>query len=139
MDLEQQLSEIKSMLDSYCIKESSIHGRGVFSTNTINNNTRMLATIDGYENCYYTDLARYINHSETPNCKVHMEGQIAIITTSYEIQIDTELTVNYLNNPDTFSKEINPDIKSLKYIFNVTNIKHAHRDIKYKLERIKNN
>jgi SET domain-containing protein len=106
-------------------RRSRLHGHGVFALEPINKNTRivdyagelllssMTAPRDRRyraENCIWTfrvdrvwsrdafvggNIARFINHSCTPNCWIEISGHTIWIRASRRIQKGEELTYNY--------------------------------------------
>ncbi len=81
------------------IKDSGIHGLGLFATDNIDANFRIGVTHikdmrfeDGY---IRTPLGGFFNHSETPNCKVVHEEEFIFLETINEIKNGEEITCFY--------------------------------------------
>lgn len=81
------------------IKESNIEGLGLFSTCNIEEEHNLGIThIENtdFENGYIrTPLGGFINHSNTPNCKIVNNGTVLVLITKQPIPADTELTTFY--------------------------------------------
>ena len=99
---EQQLIDWMSYMDKYyyidipCkgfyISNSDIHGKGLFATNDMEHNTVVGVAAVGTDR---TSLARYANHSKTPNVEfIKIEDNIVAYTLR-NISKDEELTVDY--------------------------------------------
>jgi hypothetical protein len=94
----------KPLPEYLTIKESIIHGLGLFATDEIDPNFRIGVTHiqdmrfpDGY---IRTPLGGFFNHSDTPNCKVVHEGEFIFLETIQRIMPGEELTATYtLYNP----------------------------------------
>ncbi len=86
------------------IKESTIQGLGMFTTDEIDNGfvigiTHIFDTRfpNGYSR---TPLGGFFNHSETPNCEVFTDGDFIKLRTIREIKSGEEITAKYtLYNP----------------------------------------
>jgi hypothetical protein len=95
----------KPLPEYLTIKNSTIHGLGLFATDNIDANFRIGVTHvkdvrfpDGY--CR-TPLGGFFNHSDTPNCKVVHEDEFIFLETLSEIKSGEELTATYtLYNPE---------------------------------------
>jgi SET domain-containing protein len=81
------------------VKSSSVDGLGLFSTELIKKSTNLGIShvYDKFwDNGYIrTPLGGFINHSDTPNCKISKEGRYLYIITNTDIIEDTELTIKY--------------------------------------------
>lgn len=96
----------KPLPEYLTIKDSLIHGLGLFATDSIDANFRIGVThikdlrfSDGYSR---TPLGGFFNHSNNPNCKVVHEGEFIFLETISEIKSGDELTAFYtLYNPTT--------------------------------------
>ena len=93
----QKLSEDESTLDSSPldgveVKDSELHGLGLFATKEFTpDETICLTAKDGKR----TLAGRYSNHSHTPNCGVsYRDGQFVLIAVGH-IQAGDELTTDY--------------------------------------------
>ena len=89
---------------SVVVKESTIHGYGLFATDTIKKGTNLGVShiyAPGFETSYIrTPIGGFINHSEEPNCVKIESPEESMITyfslvTSKDIEKDEELTVKY--------------------------------------------
>ena len=81
------------------IKESKIHGLGLFAKVSMKNNyeigiTHIRDTFfdDGYVR---TPLGGFFNHSETPNCECYTDGRFLKLRTIKPIKAGEEVTVKY--------------------------------------------
>lgn len=81
------------------IKQSSVHGLGLFATEDIPSDTNMGIThIKHYdfENGYIrTPLGGFFNHSETPNTKAESSDDYIHLITLRDIKAGEELVANY--------------------------------------------
>ena len=81
------------------IKQSGIHGLGLFATDRIPKGTNMGIThIKHYdfENGYIrTPLGGFFNHSETPNVKAETSGDYIYLIALRDIEPDEELVATY--------------------------------------------
>jgi len=86
--------------DSLTIGQSKIEGLGLFAIQNIDSGVDLGLT--HIPNCYYengyirTPLGGFINHSDTPNCKLHEDdtGRLSLRTVN-DIVADDEITVKY--------------------------------------------
>ena len=94
----------KPLPESVTVKDSAIHGLGLFAVDNIPYGTELgishvLAV--GFQNNYIrTPLGGFINHSEEPSCekiKSHDESTLTyyILRTIKDIEVGKELTLNY--------------------------------------------
>ena len=85
--------------DGLTIKNSPIEGLGLFTNVDIKKNTFIGVTHirdEQFENKYIrTPLGGFINHSETPNCKLSKDGRFSYLYTIKDIKGMEELTVKY--------------------------------------------
>jgi len=80
--------------DSLEVRNSPIHGKGLFAIEDIELGKEWLAA-EG--NCKYS-CGRIINHSSNPNCKfVFKDGNVTCVTIK-KIESDSELLVDYRDN-----------------------------------------
>lgn len=87
----------------YCvtIKDSGIHGLGLFATEEIEAGKRIGMTHMKTDDPIFQDgfirfpLGGFFNHSETPNCKVSHEGIYIYLDTIEKIQAGSEMTAKY--------------------------------------------
>jgi len=87
-------------LPSYLtIKSSSVEGLGLFTTKPIKKSTNLgISHVSDrwFNNGYIrTPLGGFINHSNTPNCKIFKEGRFISIITLTDIKEGQELTLKY--------------------------------------------
>ena len=94
----------KPLPKSVVIKDSPIHGQGLYATEDISNSTDLgishifaVGFRDGY---IRTPLGGFVNHSDTPNCyKVQSHDDSALnyynLYTTRDIEKGEELTLNY--------------------------------------------
>lgn len=99
--------------DGLTIKESSIHGLGLYATQIIKSGTRLgrthIKTEDkNFEDGYIrTPLGGFFNHSKTPNCKVSHEGIYIYLDTISDISPEEELTATYtLYDPENHPQSL---------------------------------
>jgi len=98
-----RLLKLPKLRDSYdpllTIKESNIHGMGVFVTEDTPVNTPIslyLQSLQTEHNDYVrTDVARLTNHSTNPNVKLQEHNGDLYITTSKDILEGDELLIDY--------------------------------------------
>lgn len=88
--------------ENYLVKNSNIHGKGIFAKRNINKNKIIEKAIEVLViipiiTPYFGSL---INHSYKPNCrlKIRKDGNYYVIANKY-ININEELTINYNNTP----------------------------------------
>ena len=81
------------------IKKSNIDGLGLFSTLDIEEGHDLgISHVENadFKNGYIrTPLGGFINHSNTPNCKIVNNGKVLRLITNQAIRADTELTTYY--------------------------------------------
>lgn len=96
----------KPLPECVTIKPSAIHGLGLYATQKIEADFRIGLTHIKDErfppDMYIrTPLGGFFNHSETPNCKVTVEGEFIFLDTITEISPGDELTATYIfYNPE---------------------------------------
>ena len=88
------------------IRESEIHGRGLFATEQIPSGLMIGITHVQDERfkdgLIRTELGGYFNHSDTPNCEVIVFGDIRMLKTLADIKLGEELTSKYtVYNPES--------------------------------------
>ena len=84
--------------DEVCIKESPVHGHGIFASQDIKRNTDLGAThikVPMILTYIRTPLGGFINHSEKPNCEAVYDGDFIKIITLSNINSGDEITVDY--------------------------------------------
>ena len=89
----------KPLPDECTIKESGIHGLGLFATTNIDKNHDFGIThikhpdfMHGY---IRTPLGGFFNHSVVPNCKVYKDGDYLRLISIMKISAGTEITAKY--------------------------------------------
>jgi hypothetical protein len=89
----------KPLPDFLTIKDSNIHGLGLFTTKKILMNTDLgISHVKDsrFEDSYIrTPLGGFFNHSTEPNCAVRQEGDYLKLITIKDINENTELTAFY--------------------------------------------
>ena len=89
----------KPLPDYLTVKQSNIHGLGLFTMREIPKNTELGIThvLDNrFEDGYIrTPLGGFYNHSTTPNCMIKKEEDCLKLITTRDIKKDTELTAFY--------------------------------------------
>ena len=94
----------KPLPDSVVVKESTIHGYGLFATDTIKKGTHLGVShvyAPGFEGSYIrTPVGGFINHSDEPNCHKIESPEESMLTyyslvTSRDIDKYEELTLTY--------------------------------------------
>ena len=89
---------------SVVVKESTIHGYGLFAIDTIKKGTNLGVShiyAPGFETSYIrTPIGGFINHSDTPNCTKIESPEESMLTyfslvVSKDIEEGEELTVKY--------------------------------------------
>ena len=84
--------------DEVCIKESPVHGHGIFASQNIKKNTDLGAThikVPMILTYIRTPLGGFINHNEKPNCELIGIGKAKYLITISDIMPDEELTLKY--------------------------------------------
>ncbi len=94
----------KPLPESVTIKDSAIHGQGLFAVDNIPQGTDLgishIFAVGFSDNYVRTPLGGFINHSDTPNCyKVQSHDDSALnyynLYTTRDIEEGEELTLNY--------------------------------------------
>jgi hypothetical protein len=92
------MSTYKPLPPNVTIKQSGIHGLGLFATEDISKGQCLgISHIKNpdWENGYIrTPVGGFVNHSETPNCKFEGDETLFMFTIE-EILEGEELTANY--------------------------------------------
>lgn len=114
----------------YSVKDSEIHGKGVFAKENIEKGKKSLACILTDEEFLYSDLGKYINHSKSPNCKLVDDGSRNFLVVAInDINEGDEILVDYDNNPPEFQNSNNLG----KDYFGLLNMEEIEDDrIKYR-------
>ena len=94
----------KPLPDSVAVKESSIHGYGLFATDPIKKGFHLgvshVYAPGFHQNYIRTPVGGFINHSDVPNCvKIESPEQSKLtyfsLVTTRDIEQNEELTVKY--------------------------------------------
>ena len=86
----------KPLPDCLTIKNSGIHGLGLFASKNINKYTNL-----GISHYYYNDsihrtpLGGFYNHSNNPNCEKEIVDNKYFLKAIKDIKEDEEITVKY--------------------------------------------
>lgn len=99
----------RSNSDCLEIRNSPIHGQGLFATKNINKNKQWLAS---FGNCKYP-CGRVINHSANPNCKFVFGGDSVFCIAIQKIKAGSELLVNYRDNINLEAIELYKQSRSI--------------------------
>lgn len=85
--------------DGFEVKDSSIHGEGLFTTYKWPCNTRIEISHFNLSGVIYRNgvIGAYLNHSDQPNCEIAWDGQYGYLTSTRAIGSGEELTLNYFN------------------------------------------
>ena len=110
--LKKLITESHHMDTSYTIGPSNINGKGVIAVKMIPAGCKALAHVHSgnFKSYLFTNLGYYINHSDTPNCEMIVNGNRRYVQSIQDIQADEELTCNYwqgpsdLERPNTFQE-----------------------------------
>ena len=83
----------------FTIKPSSVEGLGLFAVEPIKKSTSLgISHVydKWFDNGYIrTPLGGFINHSNTPNCKIFKEGRFLSVLTITDIEANEEITLKY--------------------------------------------
>jgi SET domain-containing protein len=89
----------KPLPDEVEIRDSEIHGKGLFAKFIINKGKNLGMThvydSEAEDNRIRTPLGGFINHSEEPNCELIKIGKYYYLITSKDIMPDEEITLEY--------------------------------------------
>lgn len=81
------------------IKQSQIHGLGLFATEFIPRGTNLGIShskdVEFEDGHIRTPLGGFFNHSNDPNCIAHPEGRFIYLITLKDIEEGEELTARY--------------------------------------------
>ena len=81
------------------IKESNIHGLGLFATEDLEAGLFLgISHVkdEGFEDGYIrTPLGGFFNHSDDPNCKCVCDGDFLVLSTIRPVNAGEEITVKY--------------------------------------------
>ena len=79
--------------------KSNIHGIGVFINDDVEKGQTLGVSHASYNGIWYMTTHGYYNHSENPNCRIEVEGNITIMIAKRKILHGEELTVDYRDQP----------------------------------------
>lgn len=128
--------------DNLTIKNSEIHGLGLYATKSISAGTNLGIThiktdIPGFQDGYIrTPLGGFFNHSSTPNCEVVHDGDFIYLKTLEDIGVGDELTAFYtLYNPEETeeSKAADKFVEDLKAKCDANGVKYHFPKTKHVL------
>jgi len=89
----------KPLPATVCLKESNIHGMGLYAREDIKEGHEFGITHvsdPNFENGYIrTPLGGFFNHSENPNCEAYIDGRYIKLKSLKDIKKDEELTAFY--------------------------------------------
>jgi SET domain-containing protein len=95
----EKLKTFEPLPSSLTIRESSIHGLGLFASTKITSKTELGIThvkdkrfSHGY---IRTPLGGFFNHSKNPNCEALYDGDFIKLSTIKNINLGDEITVDY--------------------------------------------
>ena len=95
----EKLKTFEPLASCLTIKNSTIHGLGLFAKNEIPSHTELgISHVkdDRFSHGYIrTPLGGFFNHSEKPNCEAIYHGYFIKIITSTNINLGDEITVYY--------------------------------------------
>ena len=98
-------------MDNLYIGNSSIHGKGVFTKDRIEENCFIfeVADLEKYKSgkAWISRRGRYVNHQKEGNCKLVKEGDIFSMYSNRVILQNEELTSDYTVLPFPFSNNVN--------------------------------
>ena len=95
----EKLKTFEPLASSLTIKDSPIHGLGLFAITEISSDTELgISHVkdDRFSHGYIrTPLGGFFNHSTKPNCKAVYKGDFIKIITVTNINSGDEITVDY--------------------------------------------
>ena len=95
----EKLKTFEPLASFLTIKNSTIHGLGLFATNEIPSHTELgISHVkdDRFSHGYIrTPLGGFFNHSKKPNCEAVYFGDFIKLKTLMHINLDDEITVDY--------------------------------------------
>ncbi|MDC3013339.1 SET domain-containing protein [Candidatus Marinimicrobia bacterium] len=95
----EKLKTFEPLASSLTIKDSPIHGLGLFAITEISSDTELgISHVkdDRFSHGYIrTPLGGFFNHSKKPNCKAVYDGDFIKIITLSNINSGDEITVDY--------------------------------------------
>ena len=95
----EKLKTFEPLPSSVTVKESNIHGLGLFAKEKIPSQTELGITHikdNRFSHGYIrTPLGGFFNHSKRPNCEAIYDGDYIKLVTINNVNFDEELTVDY--------------------------------------------
>ena len=95
----EKLKTFEPLPSSVTVKESNIHGLGLFAREKIASQTELGITHikdNRFSHGYIrTPLGGFFNHSKSPNCEAIYDGDYIKLITINNVNFDEELTVDY--------------------------------------------
>lgn len=92
------------IIKNFKIKDSGIHGKGVFATKKIKKGEHInvaLYKVKGEDDWHdTTQFGAFLNHSYEPNARTRYEGNLYRTYAVSNIEPDDEITVDYTKNKD---------------------------------------
>ncbi len=92
------------------IRESNIHGRGVFTDTPIGAgvNIFLVADLSRYKKfpTWITKIGSMVNHDNHPNCVLKKQGNKFYLYTNRDLSPHEELTADYRLNPAPFKSDV---------------------------------
>lgn len=89
----------KPLPDEVEIRDSEIHGKGIFSKVIIDSGVNLGMThvydSEAQDERIRTPLGGFINHSDEPNCEIVKVGKYFYLITTKDIMPDEEITLKY--------------------------------------------
>ncbi len=89
----------KPLPDEVYLKESEIHGTGLFARHIIDRGVNLGMThvydSEQEDSRIRTPLGGFINHSDEPNCEIIKIGKYYYLMTDKDIMPDEEITLKY--------------------------------------------
>jgi hypothetical protein len=121
-----------SFYDKIVVKDSKVHGKGIFAKEDIKKNTEYLYCIIKYGSFYGGEPLIYLNHSFDPNIKNTRIGSKIYGKTIKDIKKGDELTSNYDDNDYTLGYD---EMLKVKYddILDVKKVKTNIPFFKYEI------
>ena len=92
------------------IKNSDIHGNGIFTAKNIPLNTKLflVADLERYFDglTWITKSGRLVNHQKNGNCSLKKEGSCFFLYSNRNINVNEELTSDYTILPKPFKNTV---------------------------------
>ena len=90
-------TEIDCETYGFEVRDSSIDGLGFFATREFSSNDKIAPARVWFER---TQAGRYVNHSDSPNAEMVIDGTSIVLVAKCDIKIGDEVTINYRNAVD---------------------------------------